>query len=229
MLQIRTASLLQIRASVVTNRGSYYNLGQLLLQNRTAIRNWGKMYYKLRQVLQIRAIITNWGITDGTQNYLVFQPTYRYFKVIANTRYISSWKSKGLSDESIKRPTTSDNSLYPLIDYLCDKIRLKFNASCLKQAKLTYTHGKTVSIYIVYELTDSSSNDDDSKVRNSLFGAVRLTKNTDIDKYGYSGNGIGFDRRERFSFPGCGFRSNVIIFGVDTSSSVHADIKKRTF
>ena len=27
---------------------------------------------------------------DGTQNYLVFQPINRYFKVIANTKYISS-------------------------------------------------------------------------------------------------------------------------------------------
>ena len=26
-----------------------------------------------------------------------------------------------------------------------------------------------------------------------LFGAVKLTKNADLDKYGYSGNGIGFD------------------------------------
>ena len=33
---------------------------------------------------------------NGTQNYLVFQPINRYFKVIANTKYISSWKSKGL-------------------------------------------------------------------------------------------------------------------------------------
>ena len=114
-----------------------------------------------------------------------------------------------------------------MIDYLGDKIRLKFNASCLKQAKSTYTHGKTAKIYIVYELTDSRSNDHDPKVINSLFGAVRLTKNTDIDKYGYSGYGIGFDRRGRFSFPGCGFGSNVIIFGVDTSYSINADIKKK--
>ena len=62
MLQIGAASLLQIRASVITNWGSYYKLGQPLLQNRAAITNWGKMYYKLRKVLQIRVIITNWGI-----------------------------------------------------------------------------------------------------------------------------------------------------------------------
>ena len=31
---------------------------------------------------------------DRTQNYLVFQPINRYFKVIANTDYVSSWNSK---------------------------------------------------------------------------------------------------------------------------------------
>ena len=54
---------------------------------------------------------------DGTQNYLVFQPMYRYFKMITNTDYVSSWKSKGLSAETIKPPTTSDNSLTPAVSY----------------------------------------------------------------------------------------------------------------
>ena len=58
---------------------------------------------------------------DGTENYLVCQPMNRYFKVIANTNYISLWKSKGLSDESINPHATPDNSLSPLIDYLGDK------------------------------------------------------------------------------------------------------------
>ena len=54
---------------------------------------------------------------DGVQNYLVFQPIIRYFKIIANTKYISSWQSKGLSDETIKPPATSDNSLNPKVNY----------------------------------------------------------------------------------------------------------------
>ena len=55
--------LLQIGADVITNRGSYYKLGQQLLQIGAAITNWGKLYYKLGQLLQIGAIITNCGIT----------------------------------------------------------------------------------------------------------------------------------------------------------------------
>ena len=58
-----------------------------------------------------------------------------------------------------------------------------------------------------------------------MFVAVRLTKNADNDKYQYSGYGIGFDRKGSFSFPGSGFGQNVIIFGVDMSSSVHVDNK----
>ena len=53
--------------------------------------------------------------------------------MIANTDYISSWKSKGLSAESIKPPTTSDNSLNPALNYYGTKTRVKFTGSCLKQ------------------------------------------------------------------------------------------------
>ena len=56
-----------------------------------------------------------------------------------------------------------------------------------------------------------------------------MTKNADIDKYKYSGYGIRVDRHESFSFPGGGFGSNVILLGVDMSSSVHTYNKKRTF
>ena len=54
-----------------------------------------------------------------------------------------------------------------------------------------------------------------------------MTKNADIDKYGYSGYGIGFDRKSSFSFPSGGFGQNVLIFGVDMSSSAHIDNKKK--
>ena len=58
-----------------------------------------------------------------------------------------------------------------------------------------------------------------------MFGAVKLTRNADIDKYRYSGYGIWFDRKGSLSFPGSGFDQNVITFGADMSSSVHVDNK----
>ena len=80
---------------------------------------------------------------------------------------------------------------------------------------------------MVYKLGASSSHNNDLTLKNCLFGAVTLTKNIDIDKYGYSGYGIAFDRKSRFSFPGGGFAQNVLIFGVDMSSSTHIDNKKK--
>ena len=53
----------------------------------------------------------------GTRDYLVFQPLNKYFKVIANTDYVSSWKYNGLSAGTIKPPATSDNSLTPALSY----------------------------------------------------------------------------------------------------------------
>ena len=114
---------------------------------------------------------------DGTQNYLVFQPIIRYFRIIANTKYISSWKSKGLSDETITFYATSDNSLTPLIDHYGSKVRLKFNKDCLKQPNnLTYDYGHRVNVYIVYELGASSSNVSDLRLKSCLFSAVTLRK-----------------------------------------------------
>ena len=60
-----------------------------------------------------------------------------------------------------------------------------------------------------------------------MFGAVALTKKTDIDKCGYSGYGIGFDRRSNFSFPDGGSGQIVLIFGVDMGFSTHIDNKKK--
>ena len=122
---------------------------------------------------------------DGTQNYLVFQPINRYFKVPANTDYVSSWKSQELSVKTIKAPTASDNSLTPVLDYYGTKAGVKFNGSCLQQPKLSYTHGKVVNIYTVYELGASSSHNNDPTLKNCWFVAVNLTENDDIDKYGY--------------------------------------------
>ena len=91
--------------------------------------------------------------------------------MIANTKCISEWKSKGFSDESIKPPATSDNTLSPLIDYHGNKLRLKFNGCFLKQQEqLKYTPSTIESICIVYEVAASSCNNDDPTLRNSLFG-----------------------------------------------------------
>ena len=128
----------------------------------------------------------------------------KYFKlslVASITDYVLSWQSKGISNESIKPSTTSNNNLNPRLGYYGTKVRVKFRKSCLKQSDHIFTHQKIINIYIVYELAASSSHANDPTLKNCLFGAVTLTKNADNEKYKYSGYGIGVDRRSSFSFP----------------------------
>ena len=164
----------------------------------------------------------------GTQSYLVFQPIYQYFKKtdgVGTGNNIFYWKSKGLSDENIIAPTPSGSSLSPQLSYLGTKKKLEFREICLKQNKIaSINHGKIVNIYVVYEL-DKLYVQTNPKLVNCLFGAVNLTKNADIDKYKYSGYGIGFGRGN-VSPVGNRFGRNVIISGADMSLSVQVDNNK---
>ena len=196
--------------------------------NRKITQNKTKHFFAGNELNKLKTFGKSHFEEDVTQNYLLFQPIIRYFKVntITNTDCILSWKSKGLSAESIRPPTISDNSFTPELNYYGTKTSVKFNGSCLQQSKISYTHRTIVYIYIVYELGASRSHNNDPTSKNSLFGAVTLTKNANIDKYKYSSYGIGFDRRSNFSFPNGGFGQNVLIFGVDMSFSTHIDNKK---
>ena len=86
-----------------------------------------------------------------------------------------------MSDAVIEPPATDDNNFAPPFGYNGTKIR-KFNGSCLKLDKVTYNHRPVVNIYIVYVL-NLTLNSFDPTLEKCLFGAVKLTKNTDIDKY----------------------------------------------
>ena len=73
---------------------------------------------------------------DDTQNYLVFQPAYKYFKIKSNK--ISSWESKGLSNEKIRSITYNNNNAFARsLVYLNDRLKVKFNGNFLKQDKVT--------------------------------------------------------------------------------------------
>ena len=84
------------------------------------------------------------------------------------------WKSKGLSDESIKPPSTTNNILNPLLGYVGAKTKVEFKRSCSKQDKVYPT------------------------LENCLFGAVKLRKHLDIDNCKCSEYGIGFDGKGFF-------------------------------
>ena len=99
----------------------------------------------------------------------------------------------------------------------------------MKQDKITYTHGKIEDIYTVYDIFSDLSDYNYLTLQNALFGAVKLTKNADISKYGYFGYGIGFDGKVNFPFPGGGLGCNVINFGVDMISSTKIDNRKKRY
>ena len=164
---------------------------------------------------------------DDTQNYLVFQPMYKFFKRVVNSDFILEWKSKELSDESIKYPSTPNSFLNPKLSFYVDKMGVICSESCLKQDKVTYTHGKIVDTHIVYEISKNLNKNSYSTLENCLFGAVSLTKNGGIDKYKYSEYGNRFDRHWFFSHPHGGTDRNVIIFGVDMGSSTKIDNRKK--
>ena len=108
------------------------SLNRKITANKTKILLFGNELKKLKTFDSSYFIGKSHFEEYGTQNYLVLQPIKKYFNVIFNTDYVSPWKSKGLSAETIKPPTTSDNSLAPTLSYSVTKTKLKFTGSCLK-------------------------------------------------------------------------------------------------
>ena len=119
--------------------------------------------------------------TDGLQNFLVFRPTSKFLKRTNGSLKISEFKSEEIHDEVIKTP---NNTLALEMGPERRNMHLKFDGSCLKTTE-KYFYFLTLiefNIYIVYEL-NSNLNNFDLTLENCLFGAVKLTKNADIEKY----------------------------------------------
>ena len=127
----------------------------------------------------------------GTQNYLAFQSMLECFTVSIN-KWITEWKSNGLSNESLEIIYKYINTLSPSISYYGHIARLKFLGGILQEKTVTYNHKKVVNPYILNEITKFQYNNNPI-LTNALFGAIKLTKNADIKKHKYSGYGTGFD------------------------------------
>ena len=114
---------------------------------------------------------------------------------------LTVWKSKGISNESIKSPAALDNSLRLPLDYF-DKpnIRLEVNGSCLKAGRVSYILNTIINFYNAFEINPWQWYVQISfTLRNFLFGAVKLTKNSELDKYFYFWYGISFHVPGTFS------------------------------
>ena len=82
---------------------------------------------------------------------------------------------------------------------------------------------------MVYEITNFHGTNNYATLTSALFGAAKLTKNADIDKYKNSGYGIRFDGHGFYSHPSGGTGRNITIFGVDMSSSTKIDNRGKDF
>ena len=157
----------------------------------------------------------------------MFQGVYKYFEDVDASKtiikfYANSWISKGLSDEEI---SSVSGFTRPFIEYANARIKLKFDGSILRD-KLSTSLALIANYYIVYT-TNPRTNSSRIVLENCLFGKIKMTKNDVTDRYKYQGHGLRFDLSRIFSHPDGGDGKNVVIFGVDMTSSKHANNKTK--
>ena len=139
--------------------------------------------------------------------------------------YVPSWESKGVHNSKLKPLYTTFLHSIKLSGY---KTGIKFDKNPLAVEQNNYLT-KIVNVYIVYDLEAWPKIPlRNFTLKNCLFRATNIVKNNDKEKYVYSGYGIVFDGKGKWSF-GNDYAGNVIIFGVDNSSSSHADNLKNNF
>ena len=154
------------------------------------------------------------------QNYLAFISAIRYIKYFHGGTQIYLWKSNGMPEENIENITKSDRNFAPTFVDHHSLPDINFNGHCL--IKNISIPKNVINLCISYKLCPQLRNSNsDFTLSHSLFWSVKLTKNTDLDKYKYTCYGMGFDSRGEYSLPDDSVGKNVIIFGVDMSSSAH--------
>ena len=162
------------------------------------------------------------------QSYLVYECKMDSFNF--NSKKISKWKStgifiysddssmKGIEDTKTKLPELKNNG----------RMHVYLQGNHFQQNNVIIPNN--INMYVVYKLNPiSSTRNTDYTIQNALFGAMKITKNTDSSKNNYTGYGLYFHEGGEFDHPvrqGNFDRTtnakNVIIFGVDMSSSIHA-------
>ena len=179
--------------------------------------------------VQILFIGQSYFFSDEGQLYLIFETPYYNFKRLGDTKKVISWKFKDSSTEKFATCTTTDNSLSLSIKWGKDSnFCLIFKGSCLKQKTGTFTPPNRINFVIGYKLdTWLKDLNFNFTLNDCLSGGAKLAKNADPDKCVYSGSGIGFDSRPKFSLSDGSVGKNVIIFGVEKTSAVHIDNKNK--
>ena len=146
-----------------------------------------------------------------------------------SSKKISVWKSTGifnyLDNSNMNAVGDSGNNLCTLKND--GRVYVYLSGNYFTQNKLIIPNNNNViNIYCVYEIQPiSSTRSDTFIVQNALIGAVQITKNAGTSKYKYKGYGICFDEGGLFSIGNINNGKNLLIFGVNESSLVHANNK----
>ena len=166
---------------------------------------------------------------DSFQNMFAHQQTLNTLELKEDngTEYVISWKSKGVYTSKLKPLYTAFLHSINLSGY---RMGIKFDkdSSCgSKQLRKIKT--KVVNAYIVYDLdTWLKIPLINFKFKKCFFGVTNIVKNSAKEKWMYISHGIAFDGAGSCSIRN-GFTRNVVLFGVDNSSSSHTENSKNNF
>ena len=141
---------------------------------------------------------------------------------------ISEWKPKDIYDSLNKNVLNSVRNTKTVPPNIKKNINGQ-SGNYFEQDPITIPNN-VINIYVVYKLDPiSSTRNTASTIQSAIFGAMKITKNTDSSKNNYTGYGLYFDKGSEFghtaregNFNRVTNAKNKIIFGVDTSSRIHA-------
>ena len=167
------------------------------------------------------------------QSYLVYECKVNSFAF--NGKKVTNWKSTGIfnySDYYTMNGIEDTKINLPLLK-IDKEVYVLLQGNYFQQNSniiIPNNNKNIVNIYIVYKLDPiSSTRNTDYTIQNALFGAMKITKNADYSKNNHTGYGLCFDEGGEFghtikqgNFNRTTNARNVIIFGVDMSSSIHA-------
>ena len=167
------------------------------------------------------------------KNYLVYK--YKINSFTFNGKKITNWKSTGIfnySDYYTMNGIEDTKTNLPLLK-IDKEVYVLLQGNYFQQNSniiIPNNNKNVVNIYVVYKLDPiSSTRNTDYTIQNALFGVMKITKNTDYSKNDFTGYGLCFDEGGEFghtvkqrNFNYTTNARNVIIFGVDMSSSIHA-------
>ena len=145
---------------------------------------------------------------------------------------ILEWKPKDIYNplnKNVLNSVQNIKNVSPDIKNINGQLYVLFIGNYFEQDPITIPNN-VINIYVVYKLDPiSSTRNTACTIQNALFGAMKITKNTDSSKNNYTGYGLCFDEGGEFghtvrqgNFDRTTNVKNIIIFGVDMSSSIHA-------